>query len=107
MSKYGGMIRKLQNALNYKYSDKILINSTQFYSQQYKCFITMKHVKRAVWDDERKRYVNVELYRSPSEIRIVMFLRDLYQNYEKGIIDPTTMVNSQADLRDAEDLGYY
>lgn len=35
-------------------------------------------ISRAIWDDEKHRYINHEIYKSASMIRIVLFLNDLW-----------------------------
>lgn len=35
-------------------------------------------INKAVWNTERERYENKELYSSPSMIRIVFYLRDMW-----------------------------
>ncbi len=42
----------------------------------------MFSISRAVWDDEKDRYVHTELYKSISPVRIVLFLRDMW--YEEN-----------------------
>ena len=71
------MIRKLQTALN-RNGDKILYSTTQFYSDKQDRPVTMYIVKRAVFDEEKGKSVNVELFKSTSQIQIVLFLRDLW-----------------------------
>ena len=35
-------------------------------------------ISEAVWNDERGRYTNVELYSTSSAVRIVLYLRDMW-----------------------------
>lgn len=70
-------IHKLQNAINQK-GYKILYNTTQFYSNKQDRPITMYLVKQAVFDDETGKHKNVELFKSTSQIQIVLFLRDFW-----------------------------
>jgi len=72
------MIHKLQKAINIKYGEKILINRTQFYSEQKKKAITMYTVKKAVWDEEIQKNKNKELFTTTSQLQIVLFLRDYW-----------------------------
>ena len=71
------LIRKLQTALNTK-GMKILYSTSQFYSEEQNRPITMYVIKRAVYDEQRGRNTNVELFKSTSQIQIVLFLRDLW-----------------------------
>jgi len=72
------MIHKLQQAINQKFGEKILYNKTQFYSDKQDRPVTMYILKKAVWDDDRKRNRNIELFSTTSQIQTVLFLRDLW-----------------------------
>ena len=57
---------------------KILYSTTQFYSEDQDRPVTMYILKQAVWDDEKGRNNNIELFKSTSQIQILLFLRDLW-----------------------------
>jgi hypothetical protein len=71
------MIKKLQTAINGK-GEKLLYNTSQFYSEDQKRPVTMYHIKKAVWDEQKQRNQNTELFKSTSQIQIVLFLRDYW-----------------------------
>ena len=71
------LIHKLQRALNTK-GMKILYSTSQFYSEEQDRPVTLYVIKRAVYDEQRGRNNNVELFKSTSQIQIVLFLRDLW-----------------------------
>lgn len=71
------MIHKLQRAINAK-GEKILVNKNQFYSEKQDRPITIYTVKKAVYDQNKGKSINVELFSSTSEIQIVLFLRDYW-----------------------------
>ena len=71
------MIRKLQSALNTK-GMRIMYSTSQFYSFDQDRPITIYSIKQAVWDEERQRFMNQELFKATSQIQIVLFLRDLW-----------------------------
>lgn len=71
------LIHKLQQALNTK-DCKILYSTSQFFSLSQNRPVTVYHIKKAVYDENKGRMVPVELYKSASQIRIVLFLRDLW-----------------------------
>lgn len=71
------MIHKLQNAINGK-GCRLLINKSQFYSEDQDRPITIYYVKQAIYNEQRHRNNNVELFHSTSEIQIVLFLRDYW-----------------------------
>ena len=71
------MIHKLQQALN-MHGDRIMYSTSQFYSEQQNRPVTVYHVKRAVWDEDKGKFMNTELFKSTSQIQIVLFLRDMW-----------------------------
>lgn len=76
--KYLATIKKLQKAINVNFDQKILINKTQFYSDKADSIIELIVIKKAVWDEKKQRVKNVELFSSPSDVQIVLYLRDLW-----------------------------
>lgn len=75
---FGPQIKKLQRAINDKYGSRILINKTQYYSEKSDRPMELLVVKKAIWNEEKQRYKNVELFSSPSDIQIVLYLRDMW-----------------------------
>ena len=71
------MIHKLQTAINLN-GGNILYSTSQFYSATQNRPITTYHIKQAVWDEEKARYKNEELFSSTSQIQILLFLRDYW-----------------------------
>ena len=71
------MIRKLQTAIN-THGGKIMYSTSQFYSKQQDRPVTIYHLKEAVYDDETDKYQNVEIFKSTSQLQIVLFLRDYW-----------------------------
>ena len=71
------MIHKLQQAINGK-GGKILYNTSQFYSENQNRPVTIYHVKQAIFDEEKGKNLNVELFKTTSQIQVVLFLRDLW-----------------------------
>ena len=72
------MIKKLQAAINKRFGARLLVNSNQWYSDKADKAITTWSVKKAVFDESKNKNVNVELFKSTSQIQIVLFLRDLW-----------------------------
>ena len=70
-------IKKLIMALNL-HGMKIMYTTSQFWSEEEDRAITVYHVKQAVWDEDRGKYTSVDLYKAPSQIQIVLYLRDLW-----------------------------
>ena len=71
------MIKKLVGALN-RNNQRVLYTTSQFWSAEANRPVTVYHVKRAVWDEEKDKFYNIDLYRSTSQIQIVLFLRDMW-----------------------------
>ena len=75
---FGGQIKKLQRAINEKFGAKVLINKTQYYSKEADKPLELLVVKKAVWDDNKNKFKNQELFSSPSDIQILLYLRDMW-----------------------------
>ena len=72
------MIHKLQNAINQNFGKKILFNKTQWYSNDQDRPVSLYVIKQAIWDEEKQKNKNIELFSSCSMIQIVLFLRDMW-----------------------------
>ena len=71
-------IHKLQKAINQKYNQRILFNTQQFFSEKQSRPVTMYVIKQGIWDEEKQKNQNIELFSSFSMIQIVLFLRDMW-----------------------------
>ena len=76
------MIHKLQTALN-MHGQKILYNTTQFFSEDQNRPVTMYHIKM-VTEVKGKHTNSVEVFKSASQIRVVQFLAELWDIVQKG-----------------------
>lgn len=70
-------IHRLQQAINGK-GGKVLYSTSQFYSDKQNRPVTIYQVKQAIYDEKSGKHKAVELYKSTSQIQIVLFLRDLW-----------------------------
>lgn len=70
-------IHKLQQAIN-RHGGKVLYSTTQFYSEKQDRPVTMYVIKQAVYDDETGKNKNIELFKTTSQIQVVLFLRDMW-----------------------------
>lgn len=70
-------IHRLQQAIN-AHGGRILYSTSQFYSTQQDRPVTVYHLKKAVYDEEKGRNINIEVFKSTSQIQIVLFLRDMW-----------------------------
>lgn len=75
---FGPQIKKLQRAINDTFGAKILVNKTQFYSSDSERVSEILVIKQAVWDADKQRFRNIELFSSASDIQIVLWLRDYW-----------------------------
>ena len=71
------MIHKLQTALNLR-GLRLMYSTSQFYSEKQDRPITIYHIKQAVYDESRGKFINQELFKSPSQIQILLYLRDMW-----------------------------
>lgn len=72
------MIKKLQNAINQKFDQRLLINQTQWYSDDRDSPVTVYTIKQSIYDDDRERNINIEVFSAYSPIQIVLWLRDYW-----------------------------
>lgn len=70
------IIFKLQQALNHE-GQMILQRTTQFYSMETNCPITIYYVEQAYYDEQAQKTKKNELFHSTSQLQIILFLRDL------------------------------
>lgn len=75
---FGPQIKKLQRAINEIFDQKILINKTQYYSKEVDRPLELIIIKKAVWDESKQKYKNIELFSSASDVQIVLWLRDFW-----------------------------
>lgn len=71
------MIHKLQHALNTK-GLRIMYSTSQFYSAKQDRPVTIYSIKQAEWDEKTERYVNHEVYKNTSQLKILLYLRDIW-----------------------------
>lgn len=71
------LIKKLQKAINSR-GEKILYNTSQWYSDKQQRPITVYHIKKSVWDEEKQKSRNIELFKAYSTIQVLLFLRDYW-----------------------------
>lgn len=75
---FGLQIKKLQKAINEKYGARLLINKNQFYSEEADRPLELIVIKKAIWDDDKQKFKNIEVFSSPSDVQIVLWLRDYW-----------------------------
>lgn len=77
---YISMARKLQRAINTKLEDsKLIINTSEWYSEQKEGMATQYTVKHASTTNTGKKYKQYEeLFHTYSQIQLVLWLRDFW-----------------------------
>lgn len=70
-------INKLQKAINSR-DGRVIIDHTQFYSEQMKAAIPKYTIKQAYWNEDKSRTESYEIYSSYSQLQTVLFLRDYW-----------------------------
>ena len=78
MNSNTSMIKKLRTAINEKVVDKILYNTSEFFSEEQNRPVTIYTIKKAIYNPKTKKHNHVELFHSTSQIQIVLFLRDYW-----------------------------
>lgn len=78
VTKYMATARKLQTACNRQFGVKLLINSRQWYSDEADRAITQYIVFQAVKNEYKKKDTNIELFKTYSQVQLVLFLRDYW-----------------------------
>ena len=68
--------KKLIAALGTK-NIRLTLNTKQFVGREGDTH-DMYSINRAVWDEDRQKYMHYELYHAVSPVRIVLFLRDMW-----------------------------
>lgn len=70
-------ILKLQKAINSK-GGRVLVNNRQYFSKKAERARNWYSVTREVWNEDKGRYMPIEVYHGNSLIQIVCFLRDYW-----------------------------
>ena len=70
-------IHKLQTAINQK-GYKILYSTSQFFSLTQNRPVTVYQVRQALVDEEQGKTKSIELFKSTSQLQILLFLRDMW-----------------------------
>lgn len=76
--KYLKTANKLRTAIQKRFGVKIMLCTNQWFSPDKDRAITCYILKEATWDSNVQKYVNTELYRAYSTVRITLYLRDYW-----------------------------
>lgn len=99
MASYARLAKKLQSAINQRTGDgaKLLINTQQWYSKDKGRTITSYVIKQSTMDANRSYRNNVELFRTYSQVQMVLWLRDYW--YELNGWEVPTDNNTWEELK--------
>lgn len=76
-----GICQKLITAIEHGYGRRITFHTQQFVgSEGYRH--TLYILKEAMWDEDKRKYINHDLFRSASTIQVALYLRDFYYTLE-------------------------
>ena len=81
-----------------------MYSTSQFYSKQQDRPVTVYQLKQAYYDEESKRMKAIELFKSTSQIQILLYLRDMWfdiNGWEKPTDNPM-WEDIKAKMRDKE-----
>lgn len=99
MASFARLAKKLQSAINQSTGDsaKLLINTQQWYSKDKGRTITSYVIKQSTMDANRSYRNNVELFRTYSQVQMVLWLRDYW--YELNGWEVPTDNNTWEELK--------
>lgn len=75
---FDALAKKLQHAINANFNEKILLNRTQWYSEDESRPVTLFVIRKAVHDPVTGRNSSVELFSTYTKIYLVLWLRDYW-----------------------------
>lgn len=80
MASYAHLAKRLQSAINQRTGDgaKLLINTSQWYSKDKGRTVTSYVIKQSVTVGDKAYRHNVELFRTYSQVQMVLWLRDYW-----------------------------
>lgn len=80
MASYARLAKKLQSAINQSTGEgaKLLINTQQWYSKDKGRTVTSYVIKQSITDGDKAYRHNVEMFRTYSQVQMVLWLRDYW-----------------------------
>lgn len=72
------MIKKLQLAINQKFGENLLYERRQFYSRSQNRPINIYVIKKSIFSSKNGKNETVELFKTSSQIQIILYLRDYW-----------------------------
>lgn len=76
VTKYIATARKLQTACNRLFGVKLLINTRQWFSDDQNRAVTQYVIMQTVKNDDKNKDINIELFKTYSQVQLVLFMRD-------------------------------
>ena len=78
MNPQRALMKKLQTAINTRFDEKLLLNFNQWYNLHTEQVRDMIVLRKEVFNADKGRYIPIEVFRTPSNIQMVLFLRDYW-----------------------------
>lgn len=99
MASFAQLAKKLQRAINQRTGEgvKLLINTSQWYSKDKGRTVTSYVIKQSTTEGEQAYRHNVELFRTYSQVQMVLWLRDYW--YELNGWEVPTNNNTWEELK--------
>lgn len=99
------MIKKLQTAINQRFGEQLLYERRQFYSRSENRPINMYLIKKALYNPMKKKQESVELFKTSSQIQLILYLRDYWfelNGWEIPIDNPDwNMIKVKEDMTES------
>lgn len=78
MASYAQLAKKLQNAINSRINEKLLINTQQWFSHDKQRPITVYVIRKSAVVENKQRPVITDLFKTYSQVQMVLWLRDYW-----------------------------
>ena len=72
------MIKKLQTAINQRFGEQLLYERRQFYSEKENRPVNVYTIKKATYDRTQKCSGSKTLFKSTSQLQVILYLRDYW-----------------------------
>lgn len=100
-TKYMSLAKKLQGACNRSFGVKLLINSKQWYSEDQGRAVTQYSIHQSVWNKEKQKDKNIELFKTYSQIQLLLFMRDYWYKLNGWEVPKDNEIWEEVKAKDA------
>lgn len=78
MASYAQLAKKLQNAINSRIDEKLLICTQQWFSHDRQRPITVYVIRKSVFLEEKNKPITKDMFKTYSQVQMVLWLRDYW-----------------------------